>query len=96
MAHSTRRACWNPSRAHQLRVAFLPKHTHEEINKKETICNTANISLKNKRKSNKFRGKCWKKERKNKNQMRKQLGYKWKRLVGLEDERNHGANCRRL
>lgn len=34
---------------------------------------------------------------KNKNQMRKQLGYKWKRLVGLlEDERNHGANCRRL
>jgi hypothetical protein len=64
MAHSTRRACWVPSRAHQLRVAFLPKHTHEEINKKETICNTANISLKTKRKSNKFRGKCWKKERK--------------------------------
>lgn len=33
MAHSTRRACWVPSRAYQLRVAFLPKHTHEERNK---------------------------------------------------------------
>lgn len=67
MAHSTRRACWVPSRAYQLRVAFLPKHTHEEINKKETICNTASSSLKTKRrKSNKFRGKCWKKERKTK------------------------------